>query len=662
MDSVESLFNTDIFYVCFTERESSEIFGSELCRARKKFFENSKKPLRISANEVIMGFPGRLRGKIGKHSLIWKKTANKISLEETFNRKDNFVIVMRNFNNVIVSKVFFDKSQRWVKSEYFNPGNYVVAQTILTPGSDSNTIERLDYISETEEYSSVTLYPSPYRDGTAEQNIVNAKFGMPQVIIYTADGERCYVQKKEAYDRTAALNEVSSGTVILMPAWEVKDGSLAVNNFDAADDDDSIENDDISFTSLDEYASIPEDSSYSPVTNYDSAETVVVAEKVTPHFEDISSNSDEDECTDNENADEEIPDNEAECSDDENVGDKTCDIETGISETECADDKNADEDNSDTVEEDCIDIENLTNELYADEAESEEKLEDNENIADDTVCTDKTEPTDTNSFDGQAINEENCDNLNNKDSIDDETDTDEESCIDIENIIEAPNDAEIMAAARRIVDSAMIDDEFREQIYNEKPQEINVINGKIFADTDLRENEIDTYDKSSFDNKREGFGSHHFADGSLCYSGFWKDDKKHGLGISFRKADHALHVAKWRDNNPVGFISLFDPDGNLRYGGKIENGKKQGVGVSYGKDGDNVFVGKWVDNNPTGIGTIFDGDGNMLYTGMWKNGKRCGNGTEFDTMGNIIFSGEWKDDKYFNGILYKRIKTAGSIN
>ena len=661
MDSVESLFNTDIFYVCFTEREGSEIFGSELCSARKKFFENSKKTLRISANEVIMGFPGKLRGKIAKHSLIWKKTANKISLEETFNRKDNFVVVMRNFNNVIVSKVFFDKDQHWLKSEYFNPGNYVVAQTILTPGNNSNTLERLDYIPETEEYSSVTLYPSPYKDGTAEQNIVNAKFGIPQVIVYAADGERCYVQKEEAYDRTAALNEVSSGTVILMPAWEVKDGSLALNDSDG--DEDSIENDDISFTSLDEYASVPEDSSYSPVTNYDSAETVVVAEKVVPQFEDISSNFDngEAECPDNKNVDDKSGDtetdtNEAECINNENV-----DKEASDSKANCSDDENTCEDNIDTSEENYIDIENITNELCIDENNDEESLEVNETITDDTACPDETEANKADLFDNQATTEKDCDDLNDKESINDETNTDENSYIDIENIIDAPNDAEIMAAARKIVDSAMIDDEFSKQIYDEKPTEINVINGKMYTDTDLHENEIDAYDESSFDSNREGFGSHYFADGSLCYSGFWRDDKKHGLGISFRKTDHALHVAKWRDNNPTGFVSLFDPDGNLRYGGRIEDGKKQGVGVSYGKDGNNVFVGKWVDNNPTGTGTIFDGDGNMLYTGMWKDGKRCGNGTEFDTMGNIIFSGEWKDDKYFNGILYKRFKNANSI-
>ena len=46
-------------------------------------------------------------------------------------------------------------------------------------------------------------------------------------------------------------------------------------------------------------------------------------------------------------------------------------------------------------------------------------------------------------------------------------------------------------------------------------------------------------------------------DGALCYAGFWKDDRKDGVGVSFRNSDHALHVAPWEEGRPGKFASLF---------------------------------------------------------------------------------------------------------
>lgn len=493
----QSLLARDVYRVCFTERDSVDTLRDELAAARKKFFTEKKRTVRVGKNEIVKGFEGKLHGKLKKHSLYWKKTAGKLTIEEAFDRKNGYVVVKRDFRNVIVSRTFFDKNHLWVKSEYYNANDSVTAQVTFKPSDSNDMIERFDK-SENGSHSHATeLHPLPYMAGTAEQSILNARFGEPMLIVATGEGEFCYCPKKEAGQRKSALDDIKDGTIVLMPAWEIKDGELAS---DTADEETNV-----TFTSLEEYAKIEPGKT---------VEAAIESPAPTGPPEDSSS------------------------------------------------------------------------EEFTPAQEQE---------------------------DGKVTAEQ--------------SDQSSESLPD--------EDEEILAAAHR---AAQEDDQ----------NEAEKTDSACVTLSDIG------YRGQLANGKREGFGSYYYKDGSLCYAGFWKDDKKDGLGVSFRDSDHAMHIASWQNGQPGGIVSLFDNEGNLRFGGRIEDGKKEGVGVSINRADGTVFVGKWHNGQPTGIGSSFDRDGNLLYYGGWQNGKRDGHGTEFDPSGAIVFDGEWKDGKYHNGILHQK--------
>lgn len=503
----QSLLARNVYQVCFTERDSLDTLRDELAAARKKFFSEKKRSVKVGKSEIVKGFEGKLHGKVKKHGLYWKKTAGKLTLEEAFDRKNGYVVVKRDFRNVIVSRTFFDKNHLWVKSEYYGANDSVTAQVTFKPSDSNDIIERFDAAENGGHARATELHPLPYLAGTAEQSILNARFGEPMLIVSTGEGEFCYCPKREAGQRKSALDDIKDGTIVLMPAWEVKDGSLAG---DTADEETNV-----TFTSLEEYA------------------------KIEPG-----------------NVVEATPDSPAPAGPPENEsGEEFTPVQEQENESETA--KQSDQG-------------------------------------------------------GECVTDE---------------------------------DEEILAAAHKAVqdECESIDKkESESQIEAEKPAEGCVTPVDI------------GYRGQLANGKREGFGSYYYKDGSLCYAGFWKDDKKDGLGVSFRDSDHAMHIASWQNGQPGGIVSLFDNEGNLRFGGRIENGKKEGVGVSINREDGTVFVGKWQNGLPTGIGSSFDRDGNLLYYGSWQNGKRDGHGTEFDPSGAIVFDGEWKDGKYHNGILYQK--------
>lgn len=515
-----SLLGRNVYSVCFPERDNLDSLQGELAAARKKFFTKGRKTVRVGKSEVIKGFDGKLKGKLYRHGLYWKKSAGKVALEEAFDQRNGYSVVYRDFRGIITSRVFFDRNQVWLKSEYYEPWNSSTAQIIFKPKDAFDVIERFDRDAEQKRYRSTELHPLPYLAGTAEQSIVNAKFGEPMLIVSTAEGEFCYCPKKEAQARKVALDEIKDGTIMLMPAWEIRDGALAAEPGE--------EETAVTFTSLEEYA------------------------RVEPGQERLEAAA--------------LP---------------------------------SPPDNTDTEE--FHDVPALEEQPAAETPISREK-----------------------------------------------------------QILQAARKAAGLENAGEIA-AVIADGEVQPvEASTPKAEHYEVQNGQVVPPEKAVPAERKTtgetavYRGEYLDGKREGFGSHFYKNGSLCYAGFWKNDKRDGLGVSFRESDHALHIAKWENGQPGGFISLFDKDGNLRYGGHMMNGKKQGAGVSFRQADGTIFVGKWEDSEPAGLGASFDENGSLLYYGGWKDGKRSGHGTEFDLNGAIVFDGEWKDDKYHNGILYQK--------
>ena len=116
-----SLLARNVYSVCFTMRDSRELLRGELAQAREKFFTGGRRALRVGKNEVVRGFDGKLRGKLSRHGFYWKKSAGSLALEESFQQRGGYLLVTRDFRGAIVSRMFFDKSLLWVKSEYYEP-------------------------------------------------------------------------------------------------------------------------------------------------------------------------------------------------------------------------------------------------------------------------------------------------------------------------------------------------------------------------------------------------------------------------------------------------------------------------------------------------------------------------------------------------------------
>lgn len=620
-----SLLARNVYGLCFPQRDTMDALHSEFAAAREKFFTGGRKRVRVGRSEVVQGFDGKLKGKVSRRGLYWKKTAagmagaKAIALEEAFDQRGGHVLVRRDFRNIIVSRTFFDKGQIWLKSEYYEPWDTVNARVIFKPSSTEDTVERFDWDGENKRYRSTLLYPVPYLAGTPEQSILGSRFGQPPFLVSTGEGEFCYCPKEEAQARKKALEDIQGGTIVLMPAWEVKDGALA--------QEEGEEEADIAFPSLEEYAVIP------------------------PKAEAVVKESPAEEPSVEEAAVEEPAVEEAameEAAVEEPAVEEAAVEETAVEETAV----------EETAVEDAAVEEAAVEEAAVEETAVEETAVE-EPAVEETVVE---EPA----VEGTAVEESAA-----------------EAIVALahrqEEGAEAPRteEEEILAAARQAAHAAEDEPE-------EAPQAAEVQEVPETADKSQKEapregtlahaGEVEkpqgiqiageaggmtAYRGEYQDGKRHGFGAAYYKDGALSYAGFWKEGKKDGLGVSFRDGDHALHIARWENGKPGGFVSLFDSQGSLRYSGRFVNGKKQGAGVTVNPADGTLFVGKWQDGEATGVGSAFDQEGNLLYYGGWKDGKRHGQGTEFDKNGAIVFDGEWRDGKYHNGILYQKLSEDG---
>lgn len=253
-----SLLARNVYCVCFADRDSLDILRGELALARERYFTGGCKTLRVGKREVIRGFEGKLQGKLSRRGFFWRKSAHNVTgtgnllLEEAFDQKGGYLLVNRDFRNIIASRVFFNKALAWLKSEYYEPWDTQNARVIFKPVDSDDLVERFDWDAAKKRYRSTMLYPVPYLEGDAGQSLLNAQFGEPKLLVSTGEGMFCYCPKEEAQRRKQALADLRQGTLVILPAWEVKEGSLA------APGEPEPEGPDITFSSLEEYAHIQE--------------------------------------------------------------------------------------------------------------------------------------------------------------------------------------------------------------------------------------------------------------------------------------------------------------------------------------------------------------------------------------------------------------------
>ena len=162
-----SLLARNVYCVCFADRDSLDILRGELALARERYFTGGCKTLRVGKREVIRGFEGKLQGKLSRRGFFWRKSAHNVTgtgnllLEEAFDQKGGYLLVNRDFRNIIASRVFFNKALAWLKSEYYEPWDTHNARVIFKPVDSDDLVERFDWDAAKKRYRSTMLYPVP---------------------------------------------------------------------------------------------------------------------------------------------------------------------------------------------------------------------------------------------------------------------------------------------------------------------------------------------------------------------------------------------------------------------------------------------------------------------------------------------------------------------
>ena len=552
-----SLLARNVYCVCFADRDSLDILRGELALARERYFTGGCKTLRVGKREVIRGFEGKLQGKLSRRGFFWRKSAHNVTgtgnllLEEAFDQKGGYLLVNRDFRNIIASRVFFNKALAWLKSEYYEPWDTHNARVIFKPVDSDDLVERFDWDAAKKRYRSTMLYPVPYLEGDAGQSLLNAQFGEPKLLVSTGEGMFCYCPKEEAQRRKEALADLRRGTLVILPAWEVKEGSLA------APGEPEPEGPDITFSSLEEYAHIQEPPVKDlPAMEAPEEETIVEApvpgEETAPAVPEEPAPQEEMEATAPEEAagerplpEEAAPSGEAPAAQEERAQEPAPQAESAGPAEE-------------------------PSPWEPQDAEDREILQAAREVA--GVQTQGLSPANGPSYRGEL----------------------REGLPWGQGRTEQPNgrtsyEGEFRAGKR---------EGFGAYYYK---------NGSLCYAGSWKEDKKDGLGVSFRESDhilhiakwKEGapgeFVSLFDKEGNLRYGGRIEDGKKQGAGVSYNAADGTVFVGKWQDGQPTGIGSAFDREGNLAYYGAWKDGKRHGHGTEFDSAGAIVFDGEWRD-------------------------------------------------------------------
>lgn len=568
-----SLLARNVYCVCFADRDSLDILRGELALARERYFTGGCKTLRVGKREVIRGFEGKLQGKLSRRGFFWRKSAHNVTgtgnllLEEAFDQKGGYLLVNRDFRNIIASRVFFNKALAWLKSEYYEPWDTHNARVIFKPVDSDDLVERFDWDAAKKRYRSTMLYPVPYLEGDAGQSLLNAQFGEPKLLVSTAEGMFCYCPKEEAQRRKQALADLRRGTLVILPAWEVKEGSLA------APGEPEPEGPDITFSSLEEYAHIQEP----PVKDLPAMEAP---------------------------GEEAIPEEPALQEEMEAPAPEEAIVEAPVPGEEATS-------------------------AVSEEPAPQEKMEATapEEAAGERSLPEEAAP----SGEAPAAQEERAQEPAPQAGPAEEPSPWEPQDAEDREILQAAREAAgVQTQGLSPANGPSYRGELREglpwgQGRTEQP------NGRTSYEGEFRAGKREGFGAYYYKNgslcyagswkedKKDGLGvsfreSDHILhitkwkegapgefvslfdkEGNLRYGGRIEDGKKQGAGVSYNAADGTVFVGKWQDGQPTGIGSAFDREGNLAYYGAWKDGKRHGHGTEFDSAGAIVFDGEWRD-------------------------------------------------------------------
>ena len=571
-----SLLARNVYCVCFADRDSLDILRGELALARERYFTGGCKTLRVGKREVIRGFEGKLQGKLSRRGFFWRKSAHNVTgtgnllLEEAFDQKGGYLLVNRDFRNIIASRVFFNKALAWLKSEYYEPWDTQNARVIFKPVDSDDLVERFDWDAAKKRYRSTMLYPVPYLEGDAGQSLLNAQFGEPKLLVSTGEGMFCYCPKEEAQRRKEALADLRRGTLVILPAWEVKEGSLA------APGEPEPEGPDITFSSLEEYAHIQEP----PVK-----ELPAVAAP----------------------GEEAIPEEPAPQEEVEVTAPEKAIVEAPVPGEEATS-------------------------AVSEEPALQEEVEATapEEAAGERPLPEEAAPSGEAPSAQEERAQEPAPQAESAGPAEEPSPWEPQDAEDREILQAAREAAGVQTQGLSPANGPSYRGELREglpwgQGRTEQP------NGRTSYEGEFRAGKREGFGAYYYKNgslcyagswkedKKDGLGvsfreSDHILhiakwkegapgefvslfdkEGNLRYGGRIEDGKKQGAGVSYNAADGTVFVGKWQDGQPTGIGSAFDREGNLAYYGAWKDGKRHGHGTEFDSAGAIVFDGEWRD-------------------------------------------------------------------
>ena len=538
-----SLLARNVYCVCFADRDSLDILRGELALARERYFTGGCKTLRVGKREVIRGFEGKLQGKLSRRGFFWRKSAHNVTgtgnllLEEAFDQKGGYLLVNRDFRNIIASRVFFNKALAWLKSEYYEPWDTHNARVIFKPVDSDDLVERFDWDAAKKRYRSTMLYPVPYLEGDAGQSLLNAQFGEPKLLVSTGEGMFCYCPKEEAQRRKEALADLRQGTLVILPAWEVKEGSLA------APGEPEPEGPDITFSSLEEYAHIQEP----PVKDLPAVAAPgeeAIPEEPAPQ-EKMEATAPEEAAGERPLPEAEAPSGEAPSAQEERVQEPAPQAEPAGSAEE-------------------------PSPWEPQDAEDREILQAAREVA--GVQTQGLSPANGPSYRGELREglpwgQGRTEQPNGRTSYEGEFRAGKREGF---GAYYYKNGSLCYAGSWKEDKKDGLGVSFRESDHI-----LHIAKWKEGAPGEF----VSLFDK----------------EGNLRYGGRIEDGKKQGAGVSYNAADGTVFVGKWQDGQPTGIGSAFDREGNLAYYGAWKDGKRHGHGTEFDSAGAIVFDGEWRD-------------------------------------------------------------------
>ena len=535
-----SLLARNVYCVCFADRDSLDILRGELALARERYFTGGCKTLRVGKREVIRGFEGKLQGKLSRRGFFWRKSAHNVTgtgnllLEEAFDQKGGYLLVNRDFRNIIASRVFFNKALAWLKSEYYEPWDTHNARVIFKPVDSDDLVERFDWDAAKKRYRSTMLYPVPYLEGDAGQSLLNAQFGEPKLLVSTGEGMFCYCPKEEAQRRKEALADLRQGTLVILPAWEVKEGSLA------APGEPEPEGPDITFSSLEEYAHIQEP----PVKDLPAVAAPgeeAIPEEPAPQ-EEMEATASEATAGERPLPEEAAPSGEAPAAQEERAQEPA--PQAGPAEEPSP--------------------------WEPQDAEDREILQAAREAA--GVQTQGLSPANGPSYRGELREglpwgQGRTEQPNGRTSYEGEFRAGKREGF---GAYYYKNGSLCYAGSWKEDKKDGLGVSFRESDHI-----LHIAKWKEGAPGEF----VSLFDK----------------EGNLRYGGRIEDGKKQGAGVSYNAADGTVFVGKWQDGQPTGIGSAFDREGNLAYYGAWKDGKRHGHGTEFDSAGAIVFDGEWRD-------------------------------------------------------------------